>query len=64
MTRKLAILDDYQRVALDLADWSSLPGEVEITVFDDNLPDLEAVAARLRVPARDAARNRRRCAAR
>jgi phosphoglycerate dehydrogenase-like enzyme len=47
MARKLAILDDYQRVALDLADWSTLPGEVEITVFDDNLPDLEAVAARL-----------------
>ncbi len=47
MTRKLAILDDYQRVALDLADWSSLPGDVEITVFDDNLADLDAVAARL-----------------
>jgi len=47
MTRKLAILDDYQRVALDLADWSSLPGEVEITVFDDNLADLDAVARRL-----------------
>ncbi|MDA1097687.1 MAG: D-2-hydroxyacid dehydrogenase family protein [Proteobacteria bacterium] len=47
MTTKLAILDDYQRVAREMADWSSLPGEVEITVFDDNLADLDAVAARL-----------------
>ena len=47
MTAKLAILDDYQRVALELADWSGLPGDVEITVFDDNLADLGAVAERL-----------------
>ena len=47
MATKLAILDDYQRVALDLADWSALPGDVEITVFDDNLAELDAVAARL-----------------
>ncbi len=47
MAAKLAILDDYQRVALEMADWSSLPGEVDITVFDDNLADLDAVAARL-----------------
>ncbi len=47
MARKLAILDDYQRVALEMADWSSLPGDVEITVFDDNLADLDAVAERL-----------------
>ena len=47
MATKLAILDDYQRVALEMADWSSLPGEVDITVFDDNVADLDAVAARL-----------------
>jgi phosphoglycerate dehydrogenase-like enzyme len=47
MATKLAILDDYQRVALDLADWSTLPGDVEITVFDDNLADPDAVAERL-----------------
>ena len=47
MTTKLAILDDYQRVALDMADWTTLPGDVEITVFDDNLADLDAVATRL-----------------
>lgn len=47
MATKLAILDDYQRVALDMADWSSLPGDIEITVFGDNLADLDAVAQRL-----------------
>jgi D-3-phosphoglycerate dehydrogenase len=30
---KLAVLDDYQRVALKYADWTSLKG-VEVTVFD------------------------------
>ena len=32
---KLAILDDYQRVALEYADWKSLKG-VEVTVFEPN----------------------------
>lgn len=31
---ELAILDDYQRVALSLADWASLGDRVNITVFD------------------------------
>jgi D-3-phosphoglycerate dehydrogenase len=35
---KVAILDDYQRVALELADWKSLKG-VEVTVFDQPLRD-------------------------
>ena len=35
---KLAILDDYQRVALGTADWSSLKG-VEVVVFDEPLQD-------------------------
>jgi phosphoglycerate dehydrogenase-like enzyme len=47
MTVKLAILDDYQGVALASADWSRLQGRVEITVFRDHLDDPEAVAARL-----------------
>ena len=46
MTRQLAILDDYQRVALEMADWNSL-ADVEITVFDDNEADLDKLAARL-----------------
>ena len=45
--KKLAILDDYQNVALDMADWSPLGGEVDITVFSDHLADEAAVAARL-----------------
>jgi phosphoglycerate dehydrogenase-like enzyme len=44
---RLAILDDYQRVALDMADWSLLRDAAEITVFDRHLGGLEAVAAAL-----------------
>ncbi|HEX6529468.1 MAG TPA: D-2-hydroxyacid dehydrogenase family protein, partial [Burkholderiales bacterium] len=33
---KVAVLDDYQRVALELADWRSLKG-VEVVVFDSPL---------------------------
>jgi phosphoglycerate dehydrogenase-like enzyme len=31
---KVAILDDYQNVALKLADWSPVAKDVDITVFD------------------------------
>ncbi|MEL6769405.1 MAG: D-2-hydroxyacid dehydrogenase family protein [Pseudomonadota bacterium] len=35
---RIAVLDDYQGVALDLADWSELEAEgAEITVFDDTI---------------------------
>jgi len=44
---KLAILDDYQEVALELADWTGLGDGVEITVYNDHLADEDAVAARL-----------------
>ena len=37
---KLAILDDYQRVALKYADWNSLKG-VEVVVFDEAFSSLE-----------------------
>ena len=46
--KKLAILDDYQNVAMDMADWSPLDGDVEITVFNDHLSDEDAVAERLK----------------
>ncbi|WP_158813830.1 D-2-hydroxyacid dehydrogenase family protein [Methylocapsa sp. S129] len=42
---KLAILDDYARVALDSADWSPLAGIAEITVFDRHLTEEEAASA-------------------
>lgn len=37
MTLRCAILDDYQNVALKMADWSPLKGKVDITVFNDHL---------------------------
>jgi phosphoglycerate dehydrogenase-like enzyme len=44
---KVAILDDYQNLALQMADWSPLAGRAVITVFNDHLDDPDAVAARL-----------------
>jgi phosphoglycerate dehydrogenase-like enzyme len=44
---KVAILDDYQNVALGLADWSVVADRAEITVFDDHLADPDALVARL-----------------
>ena len=44
---KIAILDDYQTVALDLAPWDSLPPGVEVEAFPDHLHDEDAVAERL-----------------
>ena len=35
---KIAVLDDYQNVALKLADWSVLTGRAEITTFNDHMP--------------------------
>lgn len=43
---KLAILDDYQRVALESADWSRLNG-VEVSVFHEAFSSLEDAAAKL-----------------
>jgi phosphoglycerate dehydrogenase-like enzyme len=45
---KVAILDDYQNVALRLADWSEIRRHGEITVFNDNVADTPAVVERLR----------------
>ena len=45
---KVAILDDYQDVALRLADWSAVRRHAEITVFNDHLADPAAVVERLR----------------
>jgi phosphoglycerate dehydrogenase-like enzyme len=44
---KVAILDDYQNVALELADWSSVARRAEITVFNDHVADPDAVVERL-----------------
>jgi len=45
---KVAILDDYQNVALQLADWSGVRRHAEITVFNDHVADHSAVVERLR----------------
>jgi phosphoglycerate dehydrogenase-like enzyme len=44
---KVAILDDYQNVALGLADWSSVAIRADITVFSDHVADPDAVVQRL-----------------
>ena len=44
---KIAVLDDYQNVALESADWSVLSGRADITVFQDHLDDADAVIERL-----------------
>jgi phosphoglycerate dehydrogenase-like enzyme len=44
----VAILDDYQDVALSLADWSPLNGRATISVFNDHLADPNAVIERLK----------------
>lgn len=46
-TKRIAILDDYQGVALTSADWSPLRGRADVTVFRDHLADREALARRL-----------------
>src|SRR5258708_16603772 len=44
---KIAVLDDYQNVALRSADWSVLRDRADIAVLQDHLADPEAVIERL-----------------
>jgi phosphoglycerate dehydrogenase-like enzyme len=44
---KIAVLDDYQNIALESADWSVLRERADIVVFQDHLADPEAVIERL-----------------
>src|SRR5260370_41057736 len=39
---KIALLDDYAKVALKSADWSVLKGKADITIFDQHLSEDEA----------------------
>jgi phosphoglycerate dehydrogenase-like enzyme len=48
MRAKIAVLDDYQGVALKLADWSAVTAHADVDVFSDHLSDADAVAERLR----------------
>jgi phosphoglycerate dehydrogenase-like enzyme len=45
---RLAILDDYQGVALALGQWDRLPEALRIEVFRDTVADPDALAERLR----------------
>ncbi|MGE0152256.1 MAG: D-2-hydroxyacid dehydrogenase family protein [Reyranellaceae bacterium] len=45
---KVAVLDDYQNVALKMADWSVLPKDARVTVFNDHVADRAKVIERLR----------------
>ena len=44
---KIALLDDYQQVALSIADWSIIEDRAEITVFHDHISDEEKLVERL-----------------
>jgi len=45
---RVAILDDYQRVALSMADWSILGPGVSVQPFHDRIGGEDAVSERLR----------------
>jgi phosphoglycerate dehydrogenase-like enzyme len=44
---KIAILDDYQNVALRIADWSAVTKKADITVFNDHIDQADALVERL-----------------
>lgn len=44
---RVAILDDYLNVALELGDWQSLDNRAELTVFDEAFADEDDAAAKL-----------------
>src|SRR6202011_5366570 len=44
---RIAVLDDYQRVALSLADWSVLDVRATVTVFNDHLAGPDPLVERL-----------------
>jgi phosphoglycerate dehydrogenase-like enzyme len=46
---QVAILDDYQGLALQFADWSPLTEKAQITVFRDHLVNSTAVVERLKL---------------
>jgi phosphoglycerate dehydrogenase-like enzyme len=48
MRYRCAVLDDYQNVALKLADWGKIAGDVDVTTFNKPLGGPEEVARALR----------------
>jgi len=45
---RCAILDDYQNIALTVADWSKVLGDLDIKVFNTYLGGADKVIAALR----------------
>lgn len=45
---KIAVLDDYQAVALESADWSVVMSRAEVVAYSDHVPDEETLAGRVR----------------
>jgi phosphoglycerate dehydrogenase-like enzyme len=45
---QIAVLDDYQDVAMHLADWSGVQQRAQITVFHDTIDDQAALVERLK----------------
>jgi phosphoglycerate dehydrogenase-like enzyme len=48
MRYRCAILDDYQNVALTLADWGKVAGDVDVKVFTRHMPTADEVHAALK----------------
>jgi len=48
MRYRCAVLDDYQNVALKLADWSKITGDVDVTVFNQHIGGPDEVHRALR----------------
>jgi phosphoglycerate dehydrogenase-like enzyme len=44
---RVAVIDDYQDVARGMADWGSLPEEVEVSFFHDHLAEDDQLVERL-----------------
>lgn len=43
MRYRCAVLDDYQNIALRIADWSTVSGEVDVTVFNEPIAPADVV---------------------
>jgi phosphoglycerate dehydrogenase-like enzyme len=48
MAYRCAILDDYQNVALQVAGWSKIKGQVKLEVFNESIGPPDKVIAALR----------------
>src|ERR671918_361865 len=46
-TYRCAILDDYQNIAMSVADWSKVKSDIEIKVFNEHLGSGDNVAKAL-----------------